>query len=807
MSKITLPPVRFYDINDIYEYNVDNRPLKDISTNIDIINSQLDNLGFYQEYLANPETEPATGFAPMTVAYVGANKRLYPIDISLSPLVVDYTKAPIVLILGQDTSTQIYKALTFSSSLQVPSLFNKFLTESIGRAIKIGPGGSLVDELYFDLYYSNLNYQSIFVGKVLTPTTISFGGNQVNVLGDNRFLAKDRNDSSTGLITQYRDNQNTCVVNKGVVVNSALLSYPFAEYQISLGTSTGFSAQSPVPVYFTYKSLSIDAVTGQFSTTGNTNLNEIHFASPSVAASTDIDPKYTTAGVNVGSLQTFAEQYLLHSKVLSTSLSELSQDIATSLYFINDTNTSTVIKINPMSYDIGANLDSSKSFPENIFSNISSTTSRGLVLGDYLGTSGGFFGSVLDLHSTSVLSDSTSGVSLANTKGDTSLVLHAKNSNLFVNVEGVLSLAAAEGVMYALTPSKDFELTNKLYVDQAVLSASDTAKTKIPLGGTTTDNPVTASLYFDTTASSEPATVLKFNSLIRTEIKSSNPIEFKTLLTSDYQVLRAETPSSGDPKDLVNRSTMEAFIGSSISGAIGSNFVTTAGAAQSITGFKTFTQTTTFTNNNPIQINPTSGTEVSISTTGNLVSFKNTTSSTVKISSSPTENTDAPEVLTTKGFVQDLITQVTDAIAASKFYLFVDSTQQLTGTEARLAILAASPVTYNTLSKMSLNTDTITITENLNCVINVSCVSVFSHHYVSSTNLNVYVKVNGVIKAKDQISLANDDTNLTGTLSARIHIPISLAATDTVEITAVQGSGNPFGAHGSAHYTIAMVSI
>ena len=96
MSKIKLNPVRLFTDDDLYETDVDNRPILDLESNINIMNDQLDKLGFFVEAQAGPDEEPAGGFTINTCAYIGSNSLLYPINISKSIAEIDYSKYPII---------------------------------------------------------------------------------------------------------------------------------------------------------------------------------------------------------------------------------------------------------------------------------------------------------------------------------------------------------------------------------------------------------------------------------------------------------------------------------------------------------------------------------------------------------------------------------------------------------------------------------------------------------------------------------------------------------------------------------------
>ncbi len=661
MSKFTLNTVNYYSPSDIYSFETDNRPLVDISSNIDILNSGMSQLGFYGEYTANPQFEPSGGFQPYTCVYVGSNGQLNPIDISTSKLVLDYTQYPIALILENNSPN--YQVLFFSASLPLPGS-SQFLSTSMGAALQIGPGGSLVDEYTFQLSYASYGYQNLYVGKILTPTSISFGGNQVSTLSDNRYLVKDREDSSTGLITELRDSQSSLISHKTVVSNSINLPYPYLEYQDSIGNYSDYLLQQqPVPIYFTYTTLNEDPSSGQFTTNVAQSLNELHFSTPTISSSS-ISDQYLTAGMNIGSFLSYATNYLLHSVQLSNSLSEASQTISTSLVFDNTVNSSTILGFNQILYDTGTTLDATSSYPNTLLSNLQSTQLKGITFNTYSTGTGSFIGYVTDSNTLAAIPQTTiNSLDITKLKNSHSLLIHSTAtdsylSNIFLISSGYISLSATSGVIYSNTPTLNYEITNKQYVDQAVLSAVGTAATKVPLAGNTSDTPITASLYIDATTSTEPSNVLKFNTLTNTDILSSNPVEFKALATSDYQVVRGLTlpDSTGNSNDFTTRSYVTTAISSAISGAIGTNYVTTSGGAQTISSAKTFSSTITSQNTIPLAFSGSGAGQLQITSDVSLISFiPSGTNTSVKLETSPTVSADADTVVVTKGYLNSLL--------------------------------------------------------------------------------------------------------------------------------------------------------
>ena len=654
MTKITLKPVQYYDIADIYEASVDNRPLIDISTNINTINTAISDLGFYQEVYANPDTEPAGGFSPLTCVFLGQNSRIYPIDISQSVVSIDYSKYPIYLVLAS-LGLSLYKCLAFSASFNFQTLFNKFLPDSVGSAIKVGPGGSLVDEIYFDLYYSDYNYQNIIVGKVLTPTTISFGGNQVSVVGDNRFLSKNRDDSTTGLITRYIQNDVNSTAFKSILVNTDNSGYPFTEYVNYIATPYGIDAER-TPIYFT--SAPLNVANGAFTTPNvEALLNEIHFAAPSISADTLTDIKYRSAGINVGSLLNFSETYLLHSQKLSANLEELTQSISTSLIF--DSSASTT-GLTAQFTSLLANFGTTAAGLTSTLVSASNTAS-GISFGSYSTGSGSILCHVTNnTPSNTVFTEDTNFFDMSSLLTGNALLVYNKGvaGSLILGASGPILLSSSVGAFYSNSPTKGFELANKQYVDMVGLSAANTAATRIPLAGALSDAPVTGGLYFDIKSNTDPNTVLQFDTLLRTDVRSTYPIEFKTLDNSGYQTLRADTPTTGVDNDVINRTFLATALDNLITNAIGSRYVR-KDQQDTISAIKTFdTAGQIITqSSNPIVLNKQTGNNfVTIQTNATALCFTGLLGvDTAKLRSAQTVLSDDDATLTTKKFVVDQI--------------------------------------------------------------------------------------------------------------------------------------------------------
>lgn len=657
MSRITLKPVQYYDVMDIYSFEVDNRPIYDLRDNIDSINDVISNLGFYQEVYANPDTEPAGGFSPLTCVWLGQNGRIYPIDISQSIVTIDYTKYSIYLI-TESLGSSKYKCLGFSASFSIQSLYNKFLPDSIGKAIKVGPGGTLVDEIYFDLYYANYGYQNVIVGKVLAPTVISFGGNQVSVLGDNRFLARNKDDSTTGLITRFIKNEDNSTAFKTELINTANSQYLFTEYVNYVYTPYGSDSERS-PVYFTSTPLTIS---GNSFTVSNLDsvLNEVHFSSPSISADSLTDTKYRTSGVNIGTMLNYASNYLLHGKQLATNLAESNQVINTSLTFdASDSTTGLIAQFSSAYANFGLTPDAMISAAINA----SGSSASGVALGPYLSGSGGIICNLTNSISSETDFGNTNDnyFDMSSTVAGNALVIYNKgvSGSVILGGTGPVLLSSSVGAYYKNTPTKNYELANKGYVDAVGISAANTANTRIPLAGTTSEAPATGGIYFDLKSNgTDPNTVLTFDTLLRTDVRSGYPVEFKTLNNSGYQILRGETPQTGNNNDLINRSFLATALNNLITNAIGSSFVRTD-AEDTITAPKTFSDSSQIITQSatPFSLRKETGMdEIIIETDAAAISFTGLNGlDTAKVQSAQTVATDSDSTLTTKKFVMDQI--------------------------------------------------------------------------------------------------------------------------------------------------------
>jgi len=579
--------------------STDNRPLVDLATNIEQLNSSIGDIGFYQELKANPETEPVGGFSLFTCASVEENGLLYPINISLPIFVKDYSKYAIYLITDKVflNNSYVYKCLSFSATYVLSKIFNKFLSESIGRTLKVGPSGELVDEIFFDLYFSDKNYQNLSVGKVLTPNTITFGGNQVAAnVSLNSFLGKNKNDFTKGLVTILRSNEDSNIVAQGILSNMIENPYTLVEYQNFLAGSTSNSG-SPIDVYFTNTSLTLDSFGKFISDSGISNyLNQVHFKSPTVSANNDDLDKYGTSGVNVSSLIAFSNQNVLHTGSYSTVLNELSQSVSTSLVF-TPTDHITDIKFTETPGILGTTLDT-QLYPNLLFTTVTDKKS-GI---SFSNTSQLSICGVKDITTGSVVDTNTLGPKITEFKGSTSLVISAKKllstdiaANLVLNADGYVILSSNKGVYYSspnYDSGEDTEILTKGYVTNQINSLrTEGIQNRIPLTGTEAGKPVTGSIEFDTTKNTLPNTVFVVKTISDAQIQSYFPIIFANAVSpqTTMQTVRARTPlgTVGDPgtsDDLVNRGYLESVL----AGA-DSTLVKVEGP-QNITGIKTFTK-------------------------------------------------------------------------------------------------------------------------------------------------------------------------------------------------------------------------
>ena len=675
MSEITLNPVRLYTEDDIYEMNTDNRPLVDIMSNINLLNSTLSDLGFYIEAQANPETEPVGGFPINTCVSISNNNLLSPIDISKTAAEIDYTKFPIVLVVDYNATTSTYKCLAFSALYNLSDKFPAFLLTSVGNPVMIGLGGQLVDSFFYDQYYATQTYQKLTVGKIASVNSLTFGGNQVGILGDNFYLNKNRDDSTTGLLTVVRDNQDSNVVLKTVNVDTVGCPYVFGEIQSSFMPEYSLT-QLPVPIFFTNSTINYDQTSGLFLDSNlEVKLNELHFASPLLSPTSAQDSIYSSAGVTVGSLTSFTNQYLLHSSDYSTPLSEESQAISTNLVFGFQASTQLTLaaQFPDVTRSIGTAINQATGIPSSLIPS-NTTQISGTTFGTY-GQLGAFIGTVVDdptnVTRMSVTDETTlaqtSGfntVKLSDMTGSSNLLINNFSddssvlANIIVSTNGYLILNGDYGVHVCKKPVFDSEIANKIYVDTAVKSISNTSAQFIPLGGSTSTAPITGSLIFDVTANTTSTSqVMQFTSLVSADIASSTPVRFvdssSTPNSSGLTVVNMYTTASvvsTDPGwndfEAVNKSYLKSYVNTVISGSPTSPYLTLAGA-QNAGGDKTFSGHLTATG--AITLNPLNGI---ISSTCETIHFENLGGSdAVKLMTGSTTDADGDQILTTKDYV------------------------------------------------------------------------------------------------------------------------------------------------------------
>jgi len=561
---INLKPVNVYQEFEPYDVDVDNRPLLDIQNNIQEIVGLLENSGFYSEIAADPSQLPAGGFSTFTCACIGTNSLLIPIDISKSIIEIDYTTLPIVLILGYNIDTNTYQCLSFSAGITLTSKFASFVSGSQGRLLKVGPGGVLVDQMYYDLAYASSGYQSLYVGKILGPNSIVFGGNQVSILGNNFYLAKNRDDSTSGLITVQRANSTSNTVFKSVNINDVGSSYNYAEYVNSYGAISSNSYS--VPIYFSSSELDFDQSTGLFlAPVLEAQLNEIHFLTPSITTFTGASQTYLTAGINVRSLLDFTSLNLIHTSTYSNSISELTQDISTKLIFQDRVSSTPVpigLQFNNTPITVGDKILASTNQPANL---LPITDTTGITIADYFNTAGGYIGGVQDNSALTTTRNTVSQDQLIQSNANFTtngindysnsftLLISAKSntsipSNIALSSDGYINLSSGNGILTnQKNPVLDAELTSKKYVDTQVLSIASSANTKVPLTGTTNKDasgnistaPITGKLDFDVTNSQiSTSQVLVFNSINTADILSANPINVFQSDGTDYQIVK-----------------------------------------------------------------------------------------------------------------------------------------------------------------------------------------------------------------------------------------------------------------------------
>lgn len=656
---INFKPISVYQEFDPYDIDVDNRPLLDIQDNISEIASLLGDLGFYSEIQADPSMEPAGGFTPFTCACVYSNNLLQPIDISKSIFIIDYATYPIVLVLGpKNSTTKTYPCLFFSAGITLSNKFASFVPGSQGRLLAVGPGGELVDQMYYNLANASKGYQTLYVGKILGPTSIVFGGNQVSILGNNFYLAKNRDDTTSGLITVQRSNADSNTVFKAINVNELNSLNPYAEY-INSSVFPNNSSASPSPVYFSISQLPFDQSTGSFiiqSQSLEASLNELHFSTPTIStyngagtgATQAQIQTYLTAGVNVRSLLDFASVNTIHAPSYSNNVFEVGQGISTKLFFMDrpkiassDPDIPIGIQYNSPIASIGSVISASSNQPSSIIPLVDTT---GITISDYFNTAGGYIGGIQDtgynadgstritpaadaakqasagFMGSGILNNATKtfiNSSINDYSNSFTLLISTKSttatpSNIAINTDGYLNLSSVNGTLVNKMPVLDTEITPKIYVDNAVYNVTTSANSKIPLTGTTdtTDStistPVTGVVAFDVRGNANSLTqVLKFDSNTSADILSSFPVHFFDSTGSTYQKVFAEntafvnfpdTANLSGNKELVNKDFLVRYVVSSV---IGAGYVTTAevaGVPQIISGDKNITGLFSFQN-------------------------------------------------------------------------------------------------------------------------------------------------------------------------------------------------------------------
>jgi hypothetical protein len=698
MSTLSLLPVRYYNETDIYDVSVDNRPLYDIVSNLQLLNNQLGNLGFYIEAKANPETEPVGGFTKNTCACVKENSLLFPIDITKSVVEIDYSKYPIVLILSKDSITGIYKCLSFSILYKVSEKAQAFLKSSIGNTLKVGFGGTLTDYFYFNQYCGGKGYQDITVGKILSTAEITFGGNQVGVLSDNNFLQKNYNDSTSGLVSVVRDNKESTVVLKTININTVNSPYVFAEYQSSSKPQFA-TTQSAVPIFFTNNDLVYNQVTGEFLDLDlNSKLNEVHFKSPTVTSSSSQDDIYNSAGITVGSLLDFAKNNLIHSANFSNAIPEIEQTVSTSLNFrFSDNNALTLINNFPgIIRSIGNSVDQTTGITSSLLPTLGTTPISGLTFGEYSDYGLGVYVGLIKDNPTGItrpteddeqaLAESTGfkTVTMTNLSNSSTFLIHAKSgsdslSNLTLVADGYVILSGANGVHVLKQPKLDSELVNKKYADTLFKSVADTTVQKVSLAGTSDGNAISGFFEFNTTALTDSSTVLKFNTLGTTDIYSSSPIRLiDSTDTPQLQVLRIYTNSSTLPTDsgwnaadVINKGFLKFYVDAAIVSSAITPMVTVSGSVlQNITGPKAFTQFVTIndttnhgrflsidSNSSNVFID-TSASYINLVDTSDFLSLADDSTPSVKLRTGATTGSDDTYVVTSKGYVDSAVAQV-----------------------------------------------------------------------------------------------------------------------------------------------------
>jgi len=290
----------------------------------------------------------------------------------------------------------------------------------------------------------------------------------------------------------------------------------------------------------------------------NTKLNEIHFKSPTVSTLTDNTQEYTSAGITVGSLLDFSNEYLLHSAAYSKDATELRQKISTSLDFSFHSSDQTLLcNVYPsIERTLGIAISSSTGLPNQLLPS-SSDRLAGHIFGSYeLGGAGAHIGMVLDTGSDSRLSVAneldimnslaTTSVYINDFNYSNTLLIHGRSSvvedtNIAVVADSHLLLYGGSGVHVKKLPSVDSEVANKKYVDSSISRiVIDNAVKKISLVGNPESEPITGTLFFDLSANTETSKskVLQFKTDTYTDIHSSSPIRFLDSVGGNTSILQ-----------------------------------------------------------------------------------------------------------------------------------------------------------------------------------------------------------------------------------------------------------------------------
>lgn len=690
---INLKQINLYNEQEPYDVDVDNRPLLDIQDNITELTGLLESLGYYSEVSADLSVEPAGGFSVFSCGCIYSNGLLIPIDISKSIAEIDYTKYPIVLILGYKTGIKKYSCLSFSAGIKLSSKFASFLPGAEGRLLLVGPGGELVDSLYYGLSHASRGYQALYVGKIISPTSIVFGGNQVSFLGNNYYLGKNRDETTSGLITVQRSNADSNTVFKAMSVDSVGTTN-FAEF-INTGVSN-LGYETGVGVFFANKQLPFSQATSQFTVASlETYLNKVHFASPTISAEINNSQEYKTAGVNVRGILDFASTNLLHSAYYSNNAAELAQNISSKLVFsdhikvnITDEDIPIGVTLNSKSKFVGSAISSISNLPTSLLPTVDTT---GIIFGDYFGTTGtgAYIGSVVDDPSgthalrlsaedeltaqttanwtTNKISEFESGFNLLISTKKLSTTTTSL-ANIILSTDGYINLSSGKGILTnKAVPTLDAEVVSLRYVNlvEKRLSAADSMK--IPLTGTglVSTAPVTGSLSFDVFGNDESnSRVLSIHALSYAEIDSDVPVRFTN--ATSYQTIHAKTEPdllsiTTQNYEVVNKGYLFKYIDSVVL-LDNTHYVTRVGATpQDIEGEKTFTSSlysdVSESDDNIIML-----TTNSITHTPSTPIIFNTLGGTLTIGSTnqtkldrQTQSGDSPLALTTKKYVDDSV--------------------------------------------------------------------------------------------------------------------------------------------------------